>query len=203
MSKLAKVQKAALGEQGKSAKLDDLRELLKGDLEGERVVVFSRFKECVKIAVKALSEFNPITITGDTPHSVRAMNQRRFSHRHGAGRVLICTEAADRGLNLQAAGVVVNIDLPWNAAKLRQRVGRINRVSQERGSILVINYVITHPRGGTIDEYMMSKIIPKRQLFRDVLGDADVDELGNEEIDPQAVTKYISQILDKKSRRTA
>lgn len=203
MSKLAKVQQAALGELGASAKLDDLHALLNGDLEGERVVLFSRFKECVRTAVDALQDFNPITITGDTPHSVRAMNQRRFSHKHGAGRVLICTEAADRGLNLQAAGVVVNLDLPWTAAKLRQRVGRINRVSQHRESILIINYVIQHPRGGTIDEYMMGKIIPKRQLFRDVLGDADIDELGDEEIDEQAITKYIAQVLGKKRRRSA
>ena len=195
LSKLAKVQKAALSIEGKSGKLDDLKELLSGDLCGERIVVFSRFKECIAIAQEALDDFNPFIITGDTSPKQRADNQRRFASQHGAGRVLLCTEAADRGLNLQAAGVIINLDMPWTPAKLRQRIGRINRINQKRKSILVINYIAKHPKGGTIDEYMVEKLIPKRDLFRDVLGDADVDEIGNETIDPDAVLNYISGVI--------
>lgn len=202
LSRIAKIQQAAYkGPDGSSPKIEDLIHLLHTELNGERVVVFTRFREIAEDAFLKLSEFKPAIITGDTPHQQRTDTRRRFESKHGAGSVLIGTEAMDRGLNLQAAGVVVNLDLPWTPAKLRQRIGRINRVGQERKSILVINYIAKHPSGKpTIDDYMVNRIIPKRELFRQVLGDDDVDEVGNEKTDSQAVIKYISGVLDTKRK---
>lgn len=196
MAKLAKVQRAAYASaSGQSAKIDDLIGLLNSELKGERIVVFTRFKEIAKDAFDRLKEYAPALITGDTGHAARNDTRRRFASRHGAGSILIGTEAMDRGLNLQAAGVIVNLDLPWNPAKLRQRIGRINRVGQERESVLVINYIATHPKGPTIDDYMISKILPKRDLFRAVLSDDDTDEIGTDTTNPDAVMEYISGVL--------
>lgn len=196
LAKLAKVQMAAYAaSDGQSAKMDDLIELLSGELAGERVVVFTRFKEIAKDAVLRLKDFSPAIITGDTKHRERNDTRRRFASKYGVGTVLVGTEAMSRGLNLQTAGVVVNLDLPWNPAQLRQRIGRVNRVGQERCNILVINYIATHPSGHpTIDDYMVEKIVPKRELFREVVGDDDVDELGNESVNPDAVMDYISAV---------
>ena len=68
------------------------------------------------------------------------------------------------GLNLQAASIVINLDLPWNPAILEQRVGRIHRIGQMRG-IEVIDLI----SAGTIEEEMMTKLRFKSALFEGVL----------------------------------
>lgn len=54
-------------------------------------------------------------------------------------RLLVATDAASEGLNLQRLGTVVNIDLPWNPARLEQRVGRVKRIGQEVDRVKVLN----------------------------------------------------------------
>ena len=55
-------------------------------------------------------------------------------------RLLIGTDAAGEGLNLQFAGVVANYDLPWNPMKIEQRIGRIDRLGQQRTVIRILNF---------------------------------------------------------------
>ena len=55
-------------------------------------------------------------------------------------RLLVCTDAAGEGLNLQFAGVLANYDLPWNPMKIEQRIGRIDRLGQERPVVRVLNF---------------------------------------------------------------
>ncbi|OQB39291.1 MAG: RNA polymerase-associated protein RapA [Candidatus Hydrogenedentes bacterium ADurb.Bin179] len=54
-------------------------------------------------------------------------------------KVLICTDAAGEGLNLQSCGVLVNYDLPWNPMKVEQRIGRIDRIGQVHPTVRIIN----------------------------------------------------------------
>ncbi|HOZ48678.1 MAG TPA: SNF2-related protein [Candidatus Hydrogenedentes bacterium] len=54
-------------------------------------------------------------------------------------KVLICTDAAGEGLNLQSCGVLVNYDLPWNPMKVEQRIGRIDRIGQVNPTVRIIN----------------------------------------------------------------
>ncbi len=199
-SKLAKVQYAALAAyikdySSESAKLDDLEGLLDGELAGERVVVFSRFTTVARFAYARLSRFRPLLICGDTPQHERDTARRRFESHDGVGRVLICTEAGDRGLNLQAAGVVVNLDLPWNAARLRQRVGRVRRIGQKRKSVLVINPIARfsdRPTRPTADDWFAKQMIsPKREVSDAMFGDDGIDELGVDRIDMDAIREYV------------
>jgi superfamily II DNA or RNA helicase len=59
----------------------------------------------------------------------------------GAGeiRVLVCTDAASEGLNLQAASALINYDLPWNPSRVEQRIGRIDRIGQKQPVIPIVN----------------------------------------------------------------
>lgn len=59
--------------------------------------------------------------------------------RKGALRVLIGTDAASEGLNLQRLGTLINLDLPWNPTRLEQRKGRIQRIGQIRDEVYVCN----------------------------------------------------------------
>ncbi|HCB13893.1 MAG TPA: helicase SNF2, partial [Gammaproteobacteria bacterium] len=59
--------------------------------------------------------------------------------KHGEIRLLIGTDAASEGLNLQRLGTLINLDLPWNPTRLEQRKGRIQRIGQVRNEIFVCN----------------------------------------------------------------
>jgi len=59
--------------------------------------------------------------------------------RDGTIRLLLCTDAAGEGLNLQTCGVIVNYDLPWNPMRVEQRIGRIDRIGQRHEKIQVVN----------------------------------------------------------------
>lgn len=84
-------------------------------------------------------------------------------------RLFLSTDAGGVGLNLQhAAATVVNMDLPWNPAKLEQRIGRVHRIGQRRG-VQVINLVAQ----GSIEEGMLGVLAFKQSLFAGVLDGGD------------------------------
>jgi len=56
-------------------------------------------------------------------------------------RVFLSTDAGGTGLNLQAADCVVNFELPWNPAKMNQRIGRVSRIGQKSKCINVVNFI--------------------------------------------------------------
>lgn len=198
MAKIALVQYAAFAADitnpnSDSAKLDDLEELLAGELKGERVVLFTRFTKVAEFAYRRLTRFRPNLITGGTSNAERSLIRRRFSSQHGVGSLLIGTEAIAYGLNLQEASVAGNLDLPWNSARLRQRVGRIARRGQRRSSVLVLNWKATRPdRKPTIDQYMLGLVRIKRGRWEEFFGDDGVDEIGKDTFDPVALRKYLT-----------
>jgi ERCC4-related helicase len=75
--------------------------------------------------------------------------------RTGRCSVLLATDAASEGLNLQACSYLINYDLPWNPMRLEQRIGRIDRVGQQSPVITVKNYII--PGTVEVEVYMALK----------------------------------------------
>ena len=59
--------------------------------------------------------------------------------RQGTIRLLVGTDAASEGLNLQALGTLINLDLPWNPTRLEQRKGRIQRIGQRQEEVYIYN----------------------------------------------------------------
>ena len=62
----------------------------------------------------------------------------------GELKALICTDAASEGLNLQAAGAVINYDLPWNPSRVEQRIGRVDRIGQKHDNVRVVNLFLAN-----------------------------------------------------------
>lgn len=90
-------------------------------------------------------------------------------------QILIATDAAGEGLNLQAAHLMVNYDLPWNPNRIEQRFGRIHRIGQEEVCRLW-NLVATNTREGDVFARLLEKIEEQRKAYGgkvfDVLGEA-------------------------------
>lgn len=86
--------------------------------------------------------------------------------RQGELRALVCTDAASEGLNLQAAGAVINYDLPWNPSKVEQRIGRIDRIGQQLPQIRVINLFLKD----SVDDKVYRALRTRCGLFEHFVG---------------------------------
>ncbi|MFH1072611.1 MAG: helicase-related protein, partial [Nanoarchaeota archaeon] len=84
----------------------------------------------------------------------------------GELRILLCTDAASEGLNLQAAGAIINYDLPWNPAKVEQRIGRIDRIGQKLSDVLVVNIFLKD----SIDDKVYRALRMRCGLFEHFVG---------------------------------
>jgi len=148
-----------------NAKLLELRELV-GDLaeQGHKIVVFSQFVPVIKLIQDELESegISSLTYHGQLSYDDRSANLRRFTS-HSDVTVLASTDAGQFGLNLQAADAIVNYDLPWNPARLQQRIARIHRIGQTN-KVLAVNFVVK----GTIEEHVRDVLESKRRLFKDV-----------------------------------
>lgn len=80
-------------------------------------------------------------------------------------RLLVATDAACEGLNLQTLGTLINIDLPWNPVKLEQRIGRIKRFGQTRSNVDMLNLVYQDTVDATIYERLSERMQDRYDLF--------------------------------------
>lgn len=86
-------------------------------------------------------------------------------------QVMVATEAAGEGINLQFCWLMVNFDIPWNPVRLEQRVGRIHRYGQEH-DCLIFNFVAANTREGRVLEKLLSRLAEiRRELGTDQVFD--------------------------------
>ena len=120
--------------------------------QGESVLVFSRYTDTVNALIKEFDANNKTSrysygvYTGDTALLVEDENiincdkntikEALFSKRI---KVVFCSDAASEGLNLQAARILINVDVPWTPSRLEQRIGRIARLGQESSEVDIYN----------------------------------------------------------------
>ncbi|MFB0534220.1 MAG: DEAD/DEAH box helicase, partial [Anaerolineae bacterium] len=139
---------------------------------GHKAIVFTQWERVTRLVEGALGGL-PVGMV--RLHGGLRLNERqriidRF-HQDPDCRVFISTDAGGLGLNLQAADMVINVDLPWNPAKLEQRIGRAHRIGQKK-AVNVINLVVEN----TIEERVLEIIYQKQQLFA-AMFDTDIDEI--------------------------
>jgi superfamily II DNA or RNA helicase len=113
-------------------------------------------------------------IHGGVRRAERRTITTEFTHNPGC-QILLATDAAGEGLNLQAAHLMVNYDLPWNPNRIEQRFGRIHRIGQNEVCRLW-NLVAENTREGEVFKRLLAKIEEQRRAYGgkvfDVLGTA-------------------------------
>lgn len=129
---------------------------------------------------------------GDLVTGVPAADRRKalvdeFRER---GRLMIATEAAAEGINLQFCSMLVNYDLPWNPQRIEQRIGRVHRFGQKH-NVVVVNF---SNKGNLAEERILELLTEKFELFTSVFGASD-EVLGQIE-DGLDFEKNIAHILD-------
>ena len=172
---LAKEAKAVEGSDNQ-AKLGHLRKIMReeGFFErpDQRLLIFTEFKDTLNHLMEQLRiwGFSVGCIHGgmkpgsrDEPGS-RLYTEQQF--REGGIQVLVATEAAGEGINLQCCHILFNYDIPWNPNRLEQRMGRIHRYGQQH-DCLIFNFVATN----TIEGRVLQRLLDKLQEIRDALDD--------------------------------
>lgn len=156
-----------------SPKLDEFEDVLDdifADDPSRKVIVFSEWTRMLDLVMERLDakKIGYALHTGQVNQKRRREEIRRFKEDPKC-RVFLASESGGVGLNLQVASVVVNLDMPWNPAKLEQRIARAWRKNQTR-DVLVVNMVAR----GTIEEKMLQTL-----SFKQGLADFVLDALGN------------------------
>lgn len=82
-------------------------------------------------------------------------------------KILLCTEAASEGLNLQTCGVLINYDVPWNPMRVEQRIGRIDRIGQLHEKVWILNYFYKN----TVEADIYSACSDRINWFETVVGE--------------------------------
>jgi SNF2 family DNA or RNA helicase len=158
-----------------SPKLDELASILDElVVENKRkVVIFSEWTTMTFLIGKHLSRVGIpfVELSGRVPVKKRQALIDEFSTNPDC-KVFLSTDAGGTGLNLQAADSVVNFEIPWNPAKLNQRIGRVNRIGQQSSCVNVINLICK----SSIEMRIMAGIQLKGELFSGVF-DGGVDEV--------------------------
>ncbi len=164
-----------------------LRDLLRSDQfrtgEGPRkLIVFSEHKDTLTYVAERIADElgRPeavVTIHGGIKRHDRREIQDRFRV-DPTVQVLVATDAAGEGVNLQVANMMVNYDLPWNPNRIEQRFGRIHRIGQTRPCHLW-NLVAHQTREGQVFKRLFEKIEQQKGAYGDqvydVLGDSHIN----------------------------
>jgi SNF2 family DNA or RNA helicase len=173
-------QAQAVEDAGPERKLDELRHVMEQrDLlhTGEKLLIFTEAKDTLDYLAENLRRWGlrvtHIDGTMAPPERYRAEGQ--FRDPDGA-QVMVATEAAGEGINLQFCHLMLNYDLPWNPTRLEQRMGRIHRYGQ-RYETYIYNLVATSTREGMVFHALLDKLERMRQgLGQDRVFDV-VDQL--------------------------
>jgi superfamily II DNA or RNA helicase len=168
---------------GQDRKWDELSNLLQSPIMREdcgrqrKLIIFTEHRDtlnylAVKIRGLIGNEEAVTMIHGGVKREERRKVQELFRN-DPATRVLLATDAAGEGVNLQNANLMVNYDLPWNPNRLEQRFGRIHRIGQTEVCHLW-NMVASETREGDVFQRLFEKL----EVEREALGGRVFDILG-------------------------
>jgi superfamily II DNA or RNA helicase len=147
-----------------------------------KIIIFSEHRDTLNYLVHKVSgvlgnDRAVVTIHGGTHRDERRKAQALFRSDPEV-RVLIATDAAGEGVNLQVANLMVNYDLPWNPNRLEQRFGRIHRIGQQEVCHLW-NLVAKETREGVVYHRLLQKLEVESDALRgrvfDILGEVFED----------------------------
>ena len=178
-------------------KFQQLEELLKsnGVLENkEKLVIFTEHKDTLLYLEDRLSKsggYNVVTIHGGKDVDERRIAQRAFAEPDT--QILIATDAAGEGINLQFCRLLINWDIPWNPNRLEQRMGRIHRYGQKQ-DVLVFNMVANNTKEGKVLERLLTKL----DIIREGIGDDRVYDVIQDVLENVKLDHIIDSVFNGK-----
>jgi SNF2 family DNA or RNA helicase len=136
-----------------------------------KILIFTEFVETQNYIIESLENLGYKTafINGSLSLDEKINQKMRFMD---DAQIMVSTDAGGEGINLQFCHVVINYDIPWNPMKLEQRIGRVDRIGQDK-DVIVINFVLSD----TIEEYVRMVIESKLELIKEQFGDDKLNDI--------------------------
>ena len=164
---------------GQESKFQTLREfLLKPEYRDEKLIVFTEQRDTLdwlRRRLEAMGFTDKIAaIHGGMDFRQREVEVDRFRRptEEGGAQYLLATDAAGEGINLQFCWLMVNYDVPWNPARLEQRMGRIHRFGQKHDPVIIVNLIANNTREGLVIGTLLRKLeVIRRELKSDKVFD--------------------------------
>ena len=155
------------------SKFDKLQEVLRDPrFADDKMIVFTEHRDTAEFLVRRLEGLGfagrVALIHGGLPYQERDRQVEFFrrSVAEGGASYLVATDAAGEGINLQFCWLMVNYDIPWNPARLEQRMGRIHRYGQQHDPVIIVNLVAGSTREGRVMKTLLDKLEAIRRQLR-------------------------------------
>lgn len=131
---------------------------------GKKIVLFAFYRQTLSYLAERLREegVESVLVFGGIDKSQALA---RFRDPNGPS-ILLSSEVASEGVDLQFSSLVINYDLPWNPMRIEQRIGRIDRIGQEAERIFIWNFMYAD----TIDERVHDRLLERLDIFIHALG---------------------------------
>ncbi|MEG4455069.1 helicase-related protein [Microcoleus sp. N9_A1] len=162
---------------GEDSKLSHFITILRQELnERESAIVFTQYTDTMDYLRSALQQLYGAQIacySGRGGELYQNGEWRTFPKEQikakflqGIIKILLCTESASEGLNLQTCGVLINYDMPWNPMRVEQRIGRLDRIGQIYDTVRIHNFYYD----GTVEAKVYRKLRDRINAFQSVVG---------------------------------
>ena len=158
--------------------------------EAEKLLIFTEHRDTLDSLAKRLDEkgYTVATIHGGMDVDSRKQAQRQFRTH---AKIMVATDAAGEGINLQFCRYLINWDIPWNPNRLEQRMGRIHRYGQA-DDVWVYNLVAQNTREGAV----LEKILSKMDVMREQMGSDRVYDVIDDWLEDVPLLQLIEKAID-------
>ncbi len=190
-------------EDAKFAKL--LQVLRDPQYRDEKLIIFTEHRDTLSFLVRRLEQLG---YTGEIaqihggiryPERQKQVDLFKKPVSEGGARYLVATDAAGEGINLQFCWLMVNYDVPWNPARLEQRMGRIHRYKQKHDPVVIINLVAGKTREGQV----LKTLLDKLEAIRKELGHGKVFDVVGQLFEGMSLKAYMEQALTDQGAEVA
>jgi len=179
------------------AKFEKLREVIRDPrFRDEKLIIFTEHRDTLDYIVRRLEALGyagqVAQIHGGMPYKQREAQLDLFRKpaSDGGATYLVATDAAGEGLNMQFCWLMINYDIPWNPARLEQRMGRIHRYGQKHDPVIIINLIAADTREGGV----MRTLLTKLQAIRDQMGSDKVYDVIGRLFEGVSLRDYMASI---------
>lgn len=145
-----------------------LREISK-EYPNDKIVLFSSFVSTLEYLQTRLETdgIKGLVISGKVKDKDTILEK---FEKDDTQRILLASEVGSEGVDLQFCRLLINYDLPWNPMRIEQRIGRLDRIGQKNGKILIWNML----HDTTIDKRIYDKLYRKFEICTSALGDFEI-----------------------------
>lgn len=186
------------------SKLIKLRDEILANLDGRKLLIFTEHKDTLTYLEEKLRGwgYKINVIHGSMDLDSRIEAERIFRNET---QIMVATEAAGEGINLQFCSLMVNYDIPWNPNRLEQRMGRVHRYGQDK-EVFVWNLVSKDTREGQILDRLFTKLEKMRKALGtdrvyDIIGDiipgTDLSGILRDAVFHQQSMEELESVIDR------